>query len=550
MAQKTTSQFPWWLSLLMASKSKNLHRTRLPSPGLPVDAAESDLLQTAVRLTRDLAERLPEIEAQNETLRDVLDKLERDWRQRPSTVLGADDPRDLLTSTHVVAEVDSAADQDTEVSLRSAKRAFLVAETDAAGPDGGNLAVPVVNLCLNGPGERVVAESNNYLIWVLRLADSATTNRLVLEHKPRTCTPPNESQLVAGSATEFRSMLGTSGRSDVVDSGRWTLFWGSKNTLVLKLGNTPSELASPGLYTDPVKLLAVADLYMRNYTSQSEAIDKFLAKVLPFLASPDGQVVYHSYACLWNSMANESNLTAALAKRNRPRNSARQHTASDWYRRVSDAARLQQNTLVVSRCVGYLPSAVNVVATPDKLLVPEDKFQVRAAHRVVLFLRCSALDPYFDSVCLVVLETTTTTPVLHVLGHLPVWFGSAHTDALSAWLQVHCSAQLWNLAPFEFLVVVESLTGQSAGTVEEAVSAARGRQVQVAAARKEAREVREVKEVKEGGADAAWATVPLMGRLIARLTTGQIAAENVPPVFQKSGALAKFQRDVASVFAF
>ena len=50
--------------------------------------------------------------------------------------------------------------------------------------------------------------------------------------------------------------------------------------------------------------------------------------------------------------------------------------------------------------------------------------------------------------------------------------------------------------------------------------------------------------------DLAWATVPLMGRLIARLTTGQISAENVPPVFQKSGALAKFQRDVASVFAF
>lgn len=533
----------------------------LPTPGLPVDLAESDLLQTAVRLTRDLSERLPEIEAQNETLRDLLDKLERDWSARPTSVLGADDPRLLQVSTHVATEVDSLADQDVAAALRSAKRAVVLSETPMLGPDANDLLVPVINLCLNDGGDSSVptAESNNYLLWTLLLADQATVNKARADPSQLTATLPLGPALHANSATEFRSMLGSSGKPTKNEDAQAFLYWDSpqatadKVAPVLAYDSTGGksierlQLAQhPALYRDPVKLLAVVDLFIRNRAKLSPGLrlDTFASDLAKHLGEKEGQALYQAYACILNTLGNENWITAALAKRLRPRPVVRQRTASDWSRRATETARLQQSMLVGTRCVGYLPSAVNVIATRDKLIVPEPKFQTGSFERVLLFMRCSSLDPYVDSTLLVVLETEKGTQTLHVLGHLPTWLGTAHTDALATWLQVHAQAELWGFSePVEFLDVVERLTGGSV-PVEDAVAAARGRKI--------VKRWSGQSESESVGLDVrgelAWAAFPLMGRGAAKLESGETAAEHVEPVFQKSGALAKFKRDVASIF--
>lgn len=542
MAQKRP---PLWLDAILRMSAKPATTKKsLSTPGLPVDAADATMLQTAVRLTRDLAQKLPELEAQNKTLADVVAKLTASWRERPTSVLGTDDPKDLLVSTHVTQEVESAADLDLGVSMQTVKRsAIFVTEAPTNGPKGESWFVPVNNLCLNDRPETPVVEHNNYLIWALLLVETTLSTPLSVERHHRGTTLPVQ----ANSASEFRSMLGTA-PAGKPPAGSISIYWksGEQGTLVLQTDDGSTEqLQLKGhiaLEKDPVKLFAVVDLYLRNITSVSKptnSLNSFATELETFFDKIEGQSLYHGYACVYNTLTNENAINAALESRNRPRPVAHQGKASAWHQRAFESTRLQRTTFLGSRCVGYLPSSVNLIATPTKLQVPEQRAILGAAQRALLFLEFSAMEPFVDQMAVVVLEVDEVS-VLHVLGHIPVWFGAAHTDCLLSWLGVsgEVRVSLRNLGPIDFLAAVEALTGGSHVSVDDAVASVRGQRIG------------KNETVRTEELDFAWSAFPLLGRQAVQLESGERAAEDVEPVFSKSGALAKFKRDVSAIFDF
>lgn len=516
----------------------------LVTPGLELDKSSEYSMIKA--MTSDILTVLPDMLKQTAAINEAVDALEREWAQRPVSVLGSvGEEEELAVSAHVAVECDFAADFDLRAQVRlAASLVRLDRATLEARGQLPELTYPEVRLCLHEAKLNGPVEHNAYLIWALMVADEA----LPIAGMTRSVAASIPERNGYMSASEFRTLLGSKPHAENdVD-----LFWEDPRaqypTFRAQQSNLgrltlPSKMGTSEWYTNPVMLFMIADLYLRNnlYATGIAQITELWASLK---SEPNRfKLVYNAYGCLFNMLANENWINGVLVKRMRSRPVVMQRRASDWYRRLRGA-----NVTLHPSCVGYLPSCINLIITSNKLLVPEPSCSLSYNKRVVLFIGWSALDPYENRVSLLVVEENN----LYLLGPKPLWFGAAHVDALLGWLQLGPEVDMHHssLQPLDMLAAVQGLADSTVKPVADIVASLQPRKLQSRIAKKQ-QKVPQAKDKDEAQCEGdaqcefLWAALPLLGEELLTLETGEIppvgVADLPEPVFANPKSFQKIR---------
>jgi hypothetical protein len=464
------------------------------------------------------------------------------------------------------------------MQLKLAKRNVSVSEQsfDFTSLDlSARLVVPEISFCLNeqrhsdAPAveNQAAVEHNNYLMWALLLVEEAVDPvfRQSSGRQRRVIEKPVLESLPSGSASEFRALLGTetpqSRLTEVEKKNAFVIKWSNQEAEypILQIKDTKENIndfnlsAPVQLFQDPVTLFMVADLWMRNKASLDNVKASQFAETVATQANPQ---VYQRYACIYNTITNENWINASLVKRNRPRAVSREHRASEWYRRVVESNRVQQRTVVSPFCVGYLPSCVNLIFGPDRLVAAEPRFSRAGQPRTLLFVVFSALRPFVDSTGVVVVESELVSVIA---GKVPSWFGLAHRDQLLSWLQMPNSTgfRVYDLAPLDFLSAVESVTAGemtvheavSQGVLEQYIRRAEEKEPEPAGQTGQTRQRTEPRfeskftSGKKAQQDFSWAVLPVLGQ-------GIVAREHGDQSQSAGGSVAVSKAQYSSVKSF